>query len=141
MVILVAGCAPAAPTPATATLGATFTLAPNQTVTLADADLTIQLISVPNDQRCPSSIECAVSGPVSVSLSAQRLGKQATQIDLQTFTSDDGSVPDMQFQGIQDRMVYEGYLIRVVGVLPYPAKSFNEIKASKYRVSLVVSKQ
>src|SRR5690349_15026784 len=129
MIILLAGCVPAAPTQVTATLGAEFTLAPNQTVTLTDTDLIIQLISVPNDQRCPSSIECAVSGPVSVALSAQRRGKQATEIDLQTFTSDDGSAPDMQFQGIQDRMVYAGYLIRVVGVLPYPVKSFNEIKA------------
>jgi len=46
----------------------------------------------------------------------------------------------MQFEGIADRAVYEGYLIRVVSVLPYPESSFSEIKDSKYRVTFVASK-
>jgi hypothetical protein len=141
MVILLAGCGSATPAPfVTTPLGKEFTLTPDQTATITATKLTIRLIGVGGDQRCPSEIECAISGPVSVSLSAQ-IGNQApTNIDLQAFTGDDGRAPDMQFQGIQDRAIYEGYLIRIVGVLPYPAKSFNEIKASAYRVSVLVTK-
>jgi hypothetical protein len=139
MVILLAGCSSDTPAPLAASVDTEFTLAPNQIATLANTELSIRLISVGGDQRCPSEIECAISGPVSVSLSVQ-IGNQApTNIELQAFTGDDGRAPDMQFQGIQDRTIYEGYLIRVVGVLPYPAKSFNEIKASVYRVSVLVN--
>ena len=140
LILLLTGCGSATPAPVVAPVGSEFTLAPNQTATIANTELTIRLIGVGGDQRCPSQIECAVSGPVSLSLSAQ-VGNQApTNIDLQVFTGNDGRAPDIQFQGIQDRTTYAGYVIRVVGVLPYPAKSFNEIKDSAYRVTLIVSK-
>lgn len=118
-----------------------FTLAPDQTATIKDTGLTIKLIGVEGDQRCPSEIECAVSGPVSVSLSVQAGDGTPTELDLQTFTSNNGRAPDMQFEGMKDRAEYEGYIIRVVSVLPYPAKSFNEIKDSEYRVTFVVTKK
>jgi len=140
MVLFLTGCGSATAAPVvTATLGKEFTLAPDQTATITATKLTIRLIGVGGDQRCPSEIECAISGPVSVSLSAQIGDQVATNIDLQAFTGDDGRAPDMQFQGIQDRAIYAGYLIRIVGALPYPAKSFNEIKASDYRVSVLVT--
>ena len=118
-----------------------FTLAPGQTVTITDTELTIRLIGVTDDERCPSEIECVVSGPVSVSLSVQMEDGTPTDLNLQTFTSNNGRAPDMQFEGIKDRAEYEGYVIRIVSVLPYPAKSFNEIKDSEYRVTLVVTKK
>src|SRR5258706_3707507 len=137
MVILLTGCGSATPAPIIASADTEFTLAPNQIATLANTELTIRLIGVGGDQACPSEIEWSVSGPVFVSLSAQ-IGNQApTNIDLQAFTGDDGRAPDMHFQGIEDRMTYAGYLIRIAGVLPYPAKSFNEIKASAYRVCVL----
>jgi hypothetical protein len=46
----------------------------------------------------------------------------------------------MQFEGIADRAIFEGYLIRGVSVLLYPAKALDEIKASEYRVIFIVSK-
>ena len=140
MVILLAGCSSATPAPVAVNLGAEFTLAPNQTATITVTELTIRLIGVAGDQRCPSGIECAVSGPVSLSLSAQLGDSEPTEINLQTFTSNNGRAPDMQFEGIADRTVYEGYLIRVVSVLPYPESSFSDIKDSKYRVTFVASK-
>jgi hypothetical protein len=60
---------------------------------------------------------------------------------MQTFTDNNGRAPGMEFEGIKDRMSYEGYLIRVVGVLPYPQKSMSEIEDSEYRVTLVVRKE
>jgi len=141
LILLLTGCniTTPTPTPIVASADTEFTLAPNQIATFANTQLTIRLVGVGGDQRCPSEIECAISGPVSVSLSAQIGDQVPTNIDLQAFTGDDGRAPDMQFQGIQDRAVYEGYLIRVVAVLPYPARSFNEIKDAAYRVSVLVT--
>ena len=140
LTILLTGCGSVTPAPVTVTYNTEFTLAPNQIATLTDTNLTIRLIGVTGDQRCPSEIECAASGPVSLSLSAQIGDSEPTNINLQVFTSNNGLAPDMQFEGIEDRMVFEGYLIRVVSVLPYPAKTFDEIKVSEYRVIFIVSK-
>jgi hypothetical protein len=140
LTILLASCSSVTPAPVTVTLGTEFTLAANQTATIEDTNLTIKLIGVTDDQRCPSEIECAASGPVSLSLSAQIGDSEPTDINLQVFTSNNGRAPDMQFEGIEDRAIFEGYLIRVVSVLPYPAKTFDEISASEYRVIFIVSK-
>src|SRR5215203_2211592 len=117
-----------------------FTLTPHQTALLTNTDLTVRLIGLSDDQRCPSEIECAASGPVSLSISAQIGDAEPTNINLQVFTSNNGRAPDLQFEGIVDRAVFEGYLIRVVSVLPYPARAFDEIKVSEYRVIFIVNK-
>ena len=138
--LLVTSCQSATPFPnITAPTDSEFTLAPDQTVTITDTELTIKLIGVTDDERCPSEIECVVSGPVSVSLSVQAGNGTPNDLNLQTFTSNNGRTPDIEFEGMKDRAVYEGYVIRVVSVLPYPAKSFNEIKDSEYRVTFVVT--
>ena len=138
--IILTACTSATPAPITGILDSEFALAPNQTVTIENIGLSIKLIGVSDDQRCPNEIECAASGPVSLSVAVQLDASEPKNIDLQVFTSNNGRAPDMQFEGIEDRVVFEGYLIRVVGVLPYPAKTFDEIKASEYRVIFIVSK-
>ena len=125
----------------TAMQGIEFTLAPDQTATITDTKITIRLIGVAGDERCPSEIECMASGPVSISLSVQQGNGVPTNVNLQTFTDNNGRAPDMQFEGIEDRTIYEGYAIRMVGVLPYPVNLTKKIKDSEYRVNLVVSKQ
>jgi hypothetical protein len=144
-IILLMACrlvTPATPLPPVdATIDTEFMLAPDQVATISGIGLTIKLISVTGDQRCPSELECAVSGPVSVSLTVQMGNGEPINMDLQTFTDNNGRAPSMEFEGIKDRMVYEGYLIRVVGVLPYPQKSMPEIKDAEYHVTLVVSKE
>jgi hypothetical protein len=127
--------------PITAEKGVEFTLAPDQTATIADTGITIRFIGVGGDQRCPSEIECAMSGPVSISLSVQMSDGEASDINMQTFTSNDGRAPEGPFEGIQDRVEYEGYLIRIMGVLPYPRTRVDEIKDNEYRVTLMVTKK
>ena len=140
--ILLAACQSATPLPPlTVTLDKEFTLAPDQTAAVTDTGVIIRLIGVSGDERCPSEIECAASGPVSLSLSAQMGEAEPTDINLQVFTSNNGRTPEMQFEGIEDRAIYEGYLIRVVGVLPYPVNLTETIRASEYRVTFVVSQQ
>jgi len=109
--------------------------------TITDAGLTIRLISVLNDGRCPSDVECTESGPVQISLSIQKDNGAAKDLVMQTFTDNDGRSPAMEFEGITDRIVYEGYLMRIVGVLPYPENLSTSIRQNDYRVSFVVTKQ
>ncbi len=141
LITILAACQAATPLP-TLTIkdGEEFTLAVDQSGTLTDTDLTLQLIGVTGDERCPSEIECVISGPVSLSLSAQIGDSEATNLNIQLFTSNDGRAPEMQFEGIEDRTIFEGYLIRTVSILPYPAKSFDEIKDSEYRVTFLVTR-
>ncbi|MEW5941306.1 MAG: hypothetical protein AB1750_16705 [Chloroflexota bacterium] len=135
---LLASCGRSTP-PASLTidLETEFTLAPGQSASLAASSLTINLVGVSNDERCPSDIECAASGPVTLTISVQKEGGEPVEFTLQTFTGYDGRSPEGPFEGIQDRVEFEGYLIRVKGVLPYPVKAVNEIKDSEYRVTFL----
>jgi len=121
--------------------GVEFVLAPSGSATIKDTGLTINLISIVSDDRCPSEVECAASGPVQLSLVAQKENGTAVDLMMQTFTDNDGCSPVMEFDGITDRIVYEGYLIRIVGVLPYPEDLATSIQQDDYRVSFVVTKQ
>jgi hypothetical protein len=129
------------PPPTTAEPGTEFTLAPDQTATITNTGLVIRLIGVAGDQRCPSEVECAMSGPVSISLSVQKDNGAPTSIDLQTFTDNDGRAPAGQFEGINSRATVEGYSIQVMGVTPYPTKPSTPIKPSDYRVILIVTQE
>jgi hypothetical protein len=141
LVMLLTACQIATPSPITATTDAEFTLAPDQTVTIESTGISLRLIVVSGDERCPSEIECAMSGPVSVMISVQKKDESPVEFALQTFTSNDGRAPDGSFEGIENRIEYEGFIIQVKRVLPYPAKAFDEIKDSEYRVSFLVTRQ
>ena len=138
VLLTLTACRSATPSPVTAMLENEFTLARDQTATVDNTGLSIRLIGISGDQRCPSEIECAMSGPVSLSIAVQRDSETPVEFAMQTFTSNDGHAPDGPFEGIEDRIEYEGYIIQVKSVLPYPAKSFDEIKDSEYRVSFLV---
>ena len=138
---LLTACQPATPPPPiTAILGDEFTLAPGQTVEITDADLTLTLESVPDDGRCPLDIECAESGPVTVVVTVRSSLSEPTEIIFRTFTDNDGRVPEMEFQGMKDREEFEGVLIQVEGILPFPQMSAPAIEASEYRVSFLITK-
>lgn len=132
---------PTPPPPLTVTTDAEFTLAPGQSAALIDAIFSIRLLGIASDDRCPSDVECAASGPVAVSFTLQKGGGELTTVDLQTFTDTNGRAPDFEFEGIQDRTSYEGYLIRIVSVLPYPKNLDETIKESDYRVTFIVTEE
>jgi hypothetical protein len=93
-----------------------------------------------SDERCPSEIECAASGPVTVSLSVQQDGETPSMFSLQTFTDQDGRAPSGSFEGIEDRIEIGDYLIQVVGVLPYP-QNLSGIKPSDYQATFMVTEK
>ena len=140
-IILLVACQPMAAAPFVAEQDVEFALAPGTTATIKDAGLTIKLISILSDGRCPSDVECTESGPVQISLSAQKDNGTAADLALQTFTDNDGRSPEMEFEGINDRIVYEGYLIRIVCVLPYPENLSTAIREDDYRVSFLVTEK
>lgn len=134
-------CRSATPAPITGAVDSEVILAPDQTVTIENTGLNISLIGITGDERCPSEIECAMSGPVSLSIAVQKDSEAPVEFALQTFTSNNGSAPDGPFEGMEDRIEYEGYVIQVKSVLPYPTKAFDEIKNSEYRVSFLVTEK
>src|SRR6266498_3063216 len=70
----------------TTTTNNEFTLVPNQSATITDADLTIIFKSILSDNHCPSEVECVVSGSVTISLSVQQSNGNTMDLSLQTFT-------------------------------------------------------
>ena len=140
-VVMLIACQTVPISPLVAEQGVEFALAPGETATIKEAGLTIKLVSILNDGRCPSEVECAASGPVQISLSAQKDNGTAAELALQTFTDMDGRSPAMEFEGIEDRIEYEGYLIRIVRVLPYPEDLSTFINQNDYRVSFVVTEK
>jgi len=139
---ILAGCRTAAPLPLlTITVGNEFTLAPGQSAAVTGTDLTITFNSIVGDDRCPSEVECAVSGSVTVSLSVQQGDDPASEVTLQTFTDQEGRAPEREFEGMTDRVGVDDYLIRVVRVLPYPQNISKEIKDSDYQVTLLVTEK
>lgn len=125
--------------PGTATLNTEIILAPDQSAAVTGTDLTITFHSVVSDDRCPSDVECAASGPVTVSLSVQQGNEAPNEFTLQTFTDLDGRSPNVQFEGVTNRAEVGSYIIQIAGVTPYPTSSTIPIEASAYRVALVIS--
>lgn len=116
-----------------------FTLARDQSARIKTTDLMVTFNSVLSDDRCPIEVECVASGPVTISLSVQREGDDfPTNITLETFTDQEGRAPTGEFEGIDASADIGDYLIRVVGVLPYP-RNLSGIKASDYQATFVVT--
>ena len=126
------------PFPTITTMNNEITLAPGQTAAISGTNLTITFHSVVGDERCPSGIECAASGPVTLSLAVQQGDEAPTDFTLQTFTDQSGLSPNVQFEGITNRAEVGGYLIQLVSVTPYPT-GLEEIDTDDYRVGLRVS--
>lgn len=142
VLFVVAACQPATPIPPISVrLGEEFTLAPGQSGVIDDVGLTIILISVPADQRCPLEVECTESGPVTVEISLQKDATEPVEFSLQAFTDSNGQSPDGPFEGIQDRVEFAGFEIRVRSILPYPVNFDDSILPDGYRVSFVVEEK
>ena len=116
-----------------------FVLVAGQSATINDSPLTLKLVGVTDDARCPSQIECAMSGPVSLMLIVTTDLGGRHEVNLQTFTNAQGRAPEMEFEGIQSHVEIEGYSIRVMAVLPYPATLADRGKGV-YQITLIVKK-
>lgn len=129
------------PSSMTGSVNTELTLAPGQSVAISGTELTVTFNAVISDERCPSEVECAVSGPVTVSLSIQQGSDPPTEFTLQTFTDQNGRSPNVEFEGITNRTEVGGYILHLAGVTPYPENLTSKIDASEYRATLLVSNQ
>ena len=127
--------------PVIGTVNTEITLAPGQSAAVTGTDLTITFHSIVSDERCPSEVECAASGPVTISLSVQQGDGEPTDFTLQTFTDQNGRSPNVQFEGVTNRTAVGGYGIQILSITPYPENSTTKIESSAYRISLLVSNQ
>ena len=140
---IVTACQSTAPTssPEQAPLDAEIVLAPEQSSAVMGTDLTITFHAVVSDDRCPKEVECVASGPVTVSLSVQEGNGAPNDFTLQTFTDQNGRAPHVQFEGVTNRAEVGEYVIQIAAVTPYPEGPNTAIKASEYRVALLVSEK
>ena len=142
LTLILSACLPATPLPPIiAEVGSEFTLGPGQTATITGSGLTIQLVAVTDDARCPIDVECYATGPVTFTISVQQGSASPVEFVMRTFTNYDGRAPEGSFEGIQDRIEVGDYLIRVVGALPHPQGFGDEIKASEFRLTFIVTEK
>ena len=142
MICILTACqsaATTAPSPGRAGLDTEVILAPSQSAAVTGTDLTVTFHSIVSDDRCPSDVECAASGPVTVSLSVQQGDEAPNEFTLQTFTDLDGRSPNVQFEGVTNRAEVGNYVIQLAGVTPYPTSPSTPIETSAYRVALLIS--
>src|SRR5512134_1297502 len=99
--LLVAACQTANPTIETP-LNTEFTLARDQSARIKTTDLTVTFSSVLSDDRCPIEVECAASGPVTVSLAIHRAGEDLpVNVTMETFTDQEGRAPAEGLDGAE----------------------------------------
>ncbi len=138
--VILTACQAAAHEPIIVATNSEFTLSEGQQAEVGDAGIAITFISVSGDSRCPLGIECAASGPVTVSLSIRDQGGIESVEVLETFTDIEGLAPDMEFEGIKDRTTVDGYQVKIISVLPYPERKTFSIGEPDYELGLKVTK-
>ncbi|MFH0737206.1 MAG: hypothetical protein V1827_00500 [Candidatus Micrarchaeota archaeon] len=126
LMVLLFGCFQ--PATKTAGINEEFTLKINETASIPSEGLSITLVDVPEDSRCPSSVQCVWAGRTTVEFQVKK-----GNADLGRFnaTSEPGASGTA--------VAVSGYLIRVIGVSPYPGAP-SSIQKSDYTVTMEVVK-
>ncbi len=110
-------------------LGKEFSLKVNQSASIDSEGLTIKLLEIPNDSRCPSEVLCVWAGEVMAKLELKKGTNEALLQPVLGASADNRSEAE-----------FDGYLIKLVSVDPYPKKA-GSIPQSDYSVTLLVSKK
>jgi hypothetical protein len=111
------------------TLDSQFYLKIGQTTTVKSENITVKLLEVTGDSRCPSDVVCIWAGQVSLVVNATKNGENLGDVTLTLGFSN----PDLSVKNVG------GYYIKVIAVNPYPV-STHKIEQSEYIATLVVSK-
>jgi len=108
-----------------------FVLRMGQEVLLADQKLKIKFVSVPEDSRCPTGVNCIWAGNARVVLQVSRTTGKPVKLELNTNSREatDGAEGGCGL-----------YRIKLVEVAPYPVEG-QTIAPPSYAVTLVVSKK
>ena len=140
-VMLLAGCQlelPPAPLGNTTPLNAPFTLNMGQSIAVAGEPATIRLEAWVDDKRCPSTLECAESGPVKVQLTLWREGRSMTYPVFSVHTDETGVVLADAPDNEREKKIGP-FRITLSAVTPYPTGT-QPLAIGDYQATLVVNK-
>lgn len=83
--LLTAGCVPGSPPtldPVSASVGQAFGLRVGQTANIEPERLGVLLVGIVSDTRCPSNVQCAVSGELIVEVQVTKDGQDLGKLEL-----------------------------------------------------------
>jgi hypothetical protein len=109
-----------------ASLGEPFRLGVGATRLVAGEDLRLWLISVSNDSRCPSGVQCVSAGDAIVRLNVSRAFEDLASIELRVAGAATAT--------------YQDYTIRLAELAPPPAPAGESIPPDAYVATLEVTK-
>lgn len=122
------------PTPAVGTPGSiqvstgdAFDLAVGQEAQIRGTPVTVRFISVSQDSRCPSDVQCVWAGDAQIRLALSSTAAESSEASIHTNLDPRAAT-------------FSGYQIRAVGLKPVP-KSGQAIPGASYVVSLEVIRQ
>ena len=107
-------------------LANSFPLKVNQIAVIESENLELKLLEVKNDSRCPSGVQCISAGLVEIVIKVVR-----DERDAELILIDKGGDADSASQ------TFDGYLIKLIEVAPYPQKN-QTIEIEDYRVTFLV---
>lgn len=105
----------------------TATLAVKGKKKLTRSKITVEFLSVLEDSRCPTGVECIWAGNAKIQVRVRKNGAAAKTIELNS-ASGDLSV------------VYEGYVLKLAKLTPHPRANVTTDPKS-YRASITVTRQ
>jgi hypothetical protein len=108
-----------------------FVLSVGQEVSTPDGKLKIKFVSVPEDSRCPTGVDCIWAGNARVVLQVSQTRGKLVTLELNTNPRDAADAAEGN---------YGHYRIKLVGVAPYPVAE-QTIAPRSYTTTLVVSKK
>ena len=111
------------------TLGDEFSLTLGEKTSIPSGDLTLQLLGVPVDDRCPTQVECEYTGQAIVEIEIVKANRDSVLLEFNT-----NPMPDINLQSIAEF----GYMFELVRLDPYPEHIANPIRAEDYRAVMVV---
>jgi|GEM_PF-4740749 len=119
----------------TARLGQPFQLVIGATMLLPEAGFALRFDQVLDDSRCAVNVECLWSGDATIVLQARR-GTTSDQWE-RTIVPDPGKRATVGRTPIP----YQGYLIEIQRLDPYPARAHDAIPLSDYAVTVLVTRR
>jgi hypothetical protein len=112
-----------------AVIGQPFQVRGGQTITLANANLSVRFTAVVQDSRCPKAVQCVWSGRAVIRLNLQSGSQPAADLDMALNLGQAGP-----------EMTYQGYRVTLQILDPYPEQAGQTIALGDYIATLVITK-
>ena len=135
LTLVLCGCQDGGDGQGQAALGEPFTLAPGQSATIDEPELTLTFAEVLQDWRCPTRVECETAGAVEILVILETQDGQSAQYKMN---------PDAQLAGFgwaPKSVHFLEYQVELVSVDPIPEEPEDKEDFQDYRATFVVTHQ